>query len=157
MARALAFMLIGLVFGGALGFVLASRTGGTQVAAPAMDRSMHQHAHGDALMLDPGDTAPTLELDLIPDPVAGWNLHVKTSNFVFAVERAGGEHVPGEGHAHIYVNGTKVARAYGAWFHLETLPAGDVEIEVTLNSNDHRSLMVGDRPVSAVVGFFNPG
>ncbi|MEM7753215.1 MAG: hypothetical protein AAF230_07360 [Pseudomonadota bacterium] len=157
MARALALILIGFVFGGGLGFVLASGEGGMQHAGPAMDHSAHQHVHGEALMIEPGDDAPKLALDMTPDPVAGWNLNLQTENFVFAAERAGAAHVPGEGHAHIYVNGIKVARAYGNWFHLERLPPGTVEIEVTLNSNDHRSLMVGETPVAATVTFTNPG
>lgn len=137
--------------------MLASGSSEVPEAAPAMDHSSHAHVHGEGLMIEPGEAAPTLELDLRPDPVAGWNLNMKTENFVFAAERAGAEHVPGEGHAHIYVNGEKVARAYGNWFHLENLPTGQVEIEVTLTSNDHRSLMVGDMPVAATVSFDNPG
>ncbi|MEM7720393.1 MAG: hypothetical protein AAF222_14435 [Pseudomonadota bacterium] len=156
MLRGIAFLLIGFAFGGGLGFVLASGESATQVS-PAMDHSNHMHAHGDALVIEPGSSAPTLTLQVDPDPVAGWNLHLATTDFLFAAERAGGPHVPGEGHAHIYVNGEKVARAYGNWFHLERLPAGLVEIEVTLNSNDHRALMVGDVPLSATVSFDNPG
>lgn len=156
MGRAFAFLIIGLVFGGGIGFVLASVEQGAPGAAPAMDHSAHEHVHGEALMIPPGADAPTLALDLLPDPVAGWNLNLQTQNFVFAAERAGGAHVPGEGHAHIYVNGVKIARAYGDWFHLEALPVGMVEVEVTLNSNDHRSLMVGDVPVAATVSFRNP-
>ena len=157
MTRAIALLLIGFAFGGGLGFVLAPGRADGPEAAPAMDHSSHEHVHGEGLLIEPGEGAPRLELDLRPDPVAGWNLHLKTENFVFAAERAGAEHVPGEGHAHIYVNGEKIARAYGNWFHLETLPTGPVEIEVTLTSNDHRSLMVGDVPVAATVSFVNPG
>ena len=155
MARALAFLLIGLVFGGGIGFVLAARPA-PQAEAPVMDHSAHAHAHGEALVLPAGDTAPTLALEVIPDPVSGWNVHLITTNFRFAAARAGADHVPGEGHAHIYVNGEKIARVYGAWFHLDALPAGSVEIEVTLTSNDHRALMVGDTPLSATVSFFHP-
>lgn len=122
-----------------------------------MDHSAHMHAHGDALMLEAGDDAPTLAIDVTPDPVSGWNVNLKTSNFAFAPSRAGADHVPGEGHAHIYVNGEKIARIYGDWFHIDTLPAGPVEIEVTLTSNDHRALMVGETPLSATVSFDNAG
>lgn len=156
MTRAFAFLLIGLVFGGALGFVLAPDTSVSEQAAPAMDHAAHAHVHGEALMLDAGNTAPTLTLDVAPDPVAGWNVNIRTSNFTFAPERAGQDHVAGEGHAHIYVNGEKVARVYGDWFHLDSLPSGTVEIEVTLTSNDHRALVVEDRPLSASVRFENP-
>ena len=122
---------------------------------PAMDHSAHMHAHGEGLALEPGASAPTLDIAVQPDPVSGWNLNIQTQNFRFAAEAAGKDHVAGEGHAHIYVNGEKLARAYGNWFHLETLPEGTVEIEVTLNSNDHRALLVGEVPLSAVLTFEN--
>lgn len=155
MLRGFALLLIGFAFGGGLGFVLASDER-AENAPPAMDHSQHMHAHGQGLVIEPGPAAPTLALEVTADPVAGWNLRLATTGFVFAAERAGETHVPGEGHAHIYVNGLKVARAYGNWFHLESLPSGLVEIEVTLNSNDHRALMVGDVPLSATVSFVNP-
>ncbi len=155
--RALAILLIGLGVGGTVGFVLG-QTGEDQVDAPsAMEHAGHTHMHGEALMIEAGAEAPTLALSLAPDTVAGWNLNIQTSNFRFSAERAGAAHVDGEGHAHIYVNGEKVARAYGAWFHIEDMPTGRVEIEVTLNSNDHRALMVGESPLSATVTFDNPG
>lgn len=157
MKRALAFLLIGLVFGGGVGFVLGASQVHAPEEVPAMDHSAHEHVHGEGVMMAPGASAPTLDLDLQPDPVSGWNLNIQTSNFKFAAERAGDAHVPGEGHAHIYVNGEKIARAYGDWFHLDGLPKGTVEIEVTLTSNDHRSLMVGDAPLSAALSFNNPG
>ena len=107
-------------------------------------------AHGDGLYLSRAKA-------LSADPVSGWNLNSRTSNFVFAAERAGNAHVDGEGHAHVYVNGEKIARAYGEWFHIEALPTGPVEVEVVLNSNDHRALVVGDMPLSATLAFDNPG
>ena len=157
MMRALALLLIGFVFGGGAGFVLGTSQSGAPEEVPVMDHSEHQHVHGEGLEMDAGTSAPTLAIDLRPDPVAGWNLHIRTSNFVFAAERAGEAHVPGEGHAHVYVNGEKVARAYGDWFHLDNLPAGPVELEVTLTSNDHRSLIVEGSPLSATLSFNNPG
>ncbi|MEO0915459.1 MAG: hypothetical protein AAFY31_00490 [Pseudomonadota bacterium] len=156
MLRGLALLLIGVAFGGGAGFVLGSG-GGVPDTPPAMDHAQHMHAHGEGLVIEPGPDAPTLSLAVAPDPVAGWNLHLATTNFVFAAERAGEAHIAGEGHAHVYVNGEKIARAYGNWFHLESLPQGQVEIEVTLNSNDHRAFLVGDVPLSATVSFDNLG
>jgi len=86
---------------------------------------------------------------LTPDPVSGYNLHVMTQNFRFAPESASGAHVAGEGHGHIYVNNEKLGRLYANWVHLETLPKGEVVLEVTLNSNDHRVFAVDGVPVSA--------
>ena len=81
---------------------------------------------------------PSVEVELFQDPGSGWNVHVNTENFTFSPEHAGLEHYPGEGHVHLYVDGVKIARMYGPWFHFdETLDVGDHEVEVTLNSNDH--------------------
>jgi hypothetical protein len=81
---------------------------------------------------------PSVEVEIFPDPGTGWNVHVITENFIFSPEHAGAEHYPGEGHAHLYVDGRKIARMYGPWYHLdEQLDVGDHEVEVTLNSNDH--------------------
>jgi len=41
-----------------------------------------------------------------------------------------------------------IARIYGVWMHIASLPEGAV-VEVTLNANDHRQLAVGDQPIKA--------
>lgn len=71
-----------------------------------------------------------------------------TSGFRWAPERASGEHRDGEGHAHVYVDGDKLGRLYGPWMHL-ALDAGDHEIRVTLNGNDHRDYLVDGDVVEA--------
>lgn len=156
MQRSALFLLIGLFFGGGIGFVVAAANNvapdghhhdaaaahGGRAAAP------HEHA-GEPLSLPAGEAAPSLALRVAEDPVAGWNLEVATTHFRFAPEAAGAPPRPGEGHAHLYVNGRKVARLYGPWFHLASLPKGEARLRVTLNANDHRPLAVGNRPLSA--------
>ena len=124
------------------------------VIAPAQAQAQHKdhaHAHGKVLMMPAGRAAPSLKILLTRDAVRGWNLHVQTRNFKFAPEHASGKHVEGEGHAHIYVNGKKIARLYGPWFHIGELSAAGAEVRVTLNANDHRDLMVGGKAVAATV------
>jgi len=58
--------------------------------------------------------------------------------------------VDGEGHAHVYVDGEKVGRAYGEWFHLKGVAPGDREIRVTLQTNGHSEYAVDGQPVQAV-------
>lgn len=155
MNRAIAMLIIGLVFGGGLGFVLAASNGVTldghdhavDHGTETVDHSAHQ-AHDMPLSLSEA-AAPTLEIEAFPDPVAGWNLNIRTTNFVFSPANAGLAHESGEGHAHVYANGVKLGRVYGDWVHLDRLPEGAVELEVTLNANDHRPLAVGDLPISA--------
>ena len=156
MLRGFAILLIGLGFGGAIGFVIGAYDTEAPVRTPVMEPTEHTHVHGEPLIIEPGPETPEISISLSADPVSGWNLNIQTSNFVFAAERAGAPHVKGEGHAHVYVNGTKIARAYGEWLHIEALPTGPVEVEVTLNSNDHRVFVVGDSPLAATLAFDNP-
>ncbi|KIN75390.1 hypothetical protein Z945_219 [Sulfitobacter noctilucae] len=168
MSRSLSLFAIGLVFGGGIGFVTAAGTGasfdGHDHSDPAqhqgMDHSMMDHSamgHGtsdhamshDAPIEVTSDTPPTVAIAVTPDPMAGYNLHVMTKDFTFSPQNASGANVPGEGHAHVYVNGNKLGRLYGDWMHIDTLPKGAVEIKVTLNANDHSPLAVDGTLVSA--------
>ncbi|MGI9370173.1 MAG: hypothetical protein ACR2O2_15180 [Ruegeria sp.] len=157
MTRSLALFVIGLIFGGGAGFVLAAANGVTLDGHDHSDPLQHggshpettAHDHSNSINMPAGPNAPGLEIDLIKDPMAGWNLHVQPQNFRFAPENASTADKPGEGHAHVYVNGEKIARLYGNWLHLTDLPSGPVEVEVSLNTNSHSALTVGDAPVSA--------
>ncbi len=157
MSRSLSLFAIGLVFGGGAGFVLAAANGVTFDGHDHSDPSHHGGAHAEAaahdhsktISLPAGPDAPGLEIDLIKDPMAGWNLHVQPQNFRFAPQNASSDDRPGEGHAHVYINGAKLARLYGNWMHIPELPKGEVEVEVSLNANSHSPLAVDDAPVSA--------
>ena len=156
--RGFMLFVIGLTFGAAGGFVVAAANGitfdGHDHSDPAhhagMDHGGMDHAkmHDQPLELDAA-TAPDVRIMVTKDPMSGHNLHVITENFTFAPTAASGPHVAGQGHAHVYANGEKLGRLYGSWMHLDALPAGEVEIEVTLNANDHRQFTIGGTPVSA--------
>lgn len=160
MSRALGLFVIGLVFGGGLGFTGAAGNGitlnGHDYGDPAIHAGMamnhsggaHDMAHATALEVSPVD-APEVAIDLTRDPMEGYNLHVQTSNFAFTPEAVGLGDVPGEGHAHVYVNGNKLGRLYGEWMHITHLPKGEVTVAVTLNSNNHSSLAVAGKPITA--------
>lgn len=83
------------------------------------------------------------DFQVLKDPMSGWNIYLEVQNFRFAPERASQAHRPGEGHAHLYINGNKIARLYGNWFHIPELVYPKNKIKVTLNANDHQTLMVG--------------
>jgi len=104
--------------------------------------------HGQPITLAAED-APSLAIRATPDPMSGHNLFVETEGFAFAPQNASGDNQPGEGHAHVYVNGAKIGRLYGPWLHLPDLPKGEVTVEVTLNANDHRPLAVNGAPITA--------
>lgn len=75
---------------------------------------------------------------------------MKTENFTFSPENSGKTDLPHEGHAHLYVNDKKVGRLYGPWSHL-TLPKRKNTVRVTLNTNGHKTLYAGDKPIEAIV------
>jgi hypothetical protein len=95
----------------------------------------HDHAHQHGTVEAPAGM--TVSLDVSADPMSGYNVHIVTTGFAWAPERASLDHVVGEGHAHLYVNGEKVARVYGPWYHLDALPSASAEVRVTLNTNTH--------------------
>ena len=108
----------------------------------------HGHEHG-AVEVPEAMAVPKVSIEVLPDPKSGWNLHIMTQDFLFAPERASMEHSPGEGHAHLYVDGEKIGRLYGPWYHISELSPGQHEIRVTLNANDHRDYTVNGEVISA--------
>lgn len=156
MSRSLALFAIGLLFGGGIGFVTAAGNGITFDGHDHDDPAHHggghagamAHDHATAVDLPSGPDAPRVAIRLHKDPMSGWNLQVLPQNFRFAPQKASAENVPGEGHAHVYVNGEKLARLYAEWVHLPSLPAGAV-VKVSLNTNNHSALTVEGQPVEA--------
>jgi hypothetical protein len=92
---------------------------------------------------------PTVRLTVHKDAKAGWNLQVQVEDFRFAPEHASTAHIPGEGHAHLFIDGKKVTRLYGEWYHVPTLAPGTHKISVTLNANSHEDFTINGTPISA--------
>ena len=84
---------------------------------------------------------PDVDLVVHKDPVNGWNLEIQFDNFALAPENINQENQPNEGHAHLHINGEKITRIYGNWYHLPELPEGSNELSVYLNTNQHEYLM----------------
>lgn len=110
-----------------------------------------QHAMQAETLIAVDDWAapPTLDTAVYPDPVGGWNLNVITTNFTFDAAAAGRDNAEGHGHAHVYVNGVKLGRVYGAWHHIGKLPLGRNEVSVSLYANDHSALASGGMKITS--------
>jgi hypothetical protein len=150
---------VGVLIGGVAGLFISQAS-----VAPkqnvAMSTEMDGHSHADGHTHDHGapavvdvSPAPSITLDAISDSKSGYNLRLITANFTFTPEMVGGENVQGQGHAHVYVNGNKIARVYGEWIHIpaEELMAGENIISATLNANDHSEWQVVNVPVQAEI------
>lgn len=110
----------------------------------------HVHKRDEVINVSGDGTTPRVDLVIHDDAISGRNLEVITENFRFAPEHASWEHVAGEGHAHLYIDGKKVARLYGRWFHIPDPRPGTHTIRVTLNSNTHRALAFEGRVIEDV-------
>ncbi len=108
------------------------------------------HTHGDETVAVAAAEAPDLALEVITDPKSGWNLKLDVANLILAPEHASTDHVPGEGHMHLYVDGVKQGRLYGTWWHLPALSEGTHEVAVEASANNHRAYAVDGVPIRAV-------
>jgi len=101
----------------------------------------HDHTHG-AATTPAVEPHPSVSVHILEDPSGGWLLHTAPTNFRLAPENVSTEHVDGEGHMHLYVDGVKVMRLYGEWHQMPPLTAGVHEIRVELSSNDHSAMSI---------------
>jgi hypothetical protein len=109
-----------------------------------------EHLHGEIELAGyPKSELPNVWMEIIEDPMGGYNIKLNTINFTFTPEKVNAEHVLGEGHAHLYINGQKVARVYSDWYYMPALEPGNYEISVTLNSNDHNEYCIRGTPIQA--------
>ena len=101
-----------------------------------------------------GKKVPKISLIVKKDMMAGYNVQIRTSNFKWAPNHASLTHIAGEGHAHIYVDGIKIGRVYGQWYHLNIAPlglkAGKHIVLVNLNGNDHKPYAVKGKALEAI-------
>lgn len=119
------------------------------VAFTVPEHSHDEHSHDDPEPLEFAGAAPTLAVEVVDDPKSGWNAFVTLDGMTLSPEHAGGDHVDGEGHLHIYANGQKLGRLYDLATHIGALPDGEVEITVAAYANDHRPYVVDGAEVSA--------
>ncbi|MFY1676358.1 MULTISPECIES: cupredoxin domain-containing protein [unclassified Streptomyces] len=104
---------------------------------------------GGTLRQVPEDQAPGVELTVRPDAVDGWTVTLDVTRFRFTPDSVGGAAVLGAGHAHLLVDGEKVARLYGRWHHLpeRDVPPGARTLTARLVADDHTAWAVRGRPV----------
>ncbi|MFD3328985.1 hypothetical protein [Streptomyces sp. NPDC058701] len=101
----------------------------------------------------PAGGAPKVRLTARPDSEDGWNLQLTVDNFAFTPDSTGGAALRGAGHAHLELDGRKLARLYGPWFHLPAaqVPEGAHTLTVRLYADDHTAWAVSGKPVEATV------
>ena len=119
------------------------------------DADHDDHDHGEPVEVDAAN-APTISLEVEADPAGGIKLHVTTTDFTVAPAAASTEHVEGEGHFHLFIDGEKVQRFYNESLYYAGVTEGAVEVMVELSANDHRSYAVDGEPIVAMTSFHVP-
>jgi len=118
------------------------------------DSHMHDdgemHDHSELLEMTNGP-APFVDLQVMSLADGGYNVRIQTLNFTFAPQKAGMEPVTGEGHAYLYIDGEKIARIYGEWYHLESLPDDAEMLSVSLYANNHQTLSIDGKAITDMV------
>jgi hypothetical protein len=113
---------------------------------------LHAHTNGAATVNEISrKVAPKATLEVQKDPTGGFNVHVATTNFVWRPEMASMRHIPGEGHAHVYLDGRKIMRIYNEWFHLNTFQfstkPGEQLLSIEFVGNNHAPYTIQGLPV----------
>lgn len=116
--------------------------------------NLFAHTEGSTLIHEVVEQdAPQAELKITKDPTGGFNVRVKSKNFLWRPASASMEHVNGEGHAHVYLDGRKIMRIYDQWFHLNTYQfatrAGNQLVSIELVGNDHAPYTIHGLPIGA--------
>lgn len=102
-------------------------------------------------------SCPELKIDMKKDPVKGWNLILKSKNFILsqnnnAIEE--GKYLSGFGR--LYINNKFNTRIFGDVYHLSSLPSGSNTIKVELCSNSElRPYIINGKSISDSIFQFN--
>lgn len=116
-----------------------------------IEEADHKSAHQHGVRNVDAEAAPTLSVVVSKDPKEGYNLELETSNIEFVPQEPGIEHVDGQGHAHVYIDGTKIGRFYEKHIYLGKLAPGKREVRVTLSDNTHNEYAVDGETIAEMV------
>ena len=84
---------------------------------------------------------PEVALSVTPRPDGRWRIRIDTEGFTFSnLCLSEAEAIP-VGHAHVIVDGVKVASAYDPIVEVGPFPAGLHDLTVVLRGQDHRALL----------------
>ncbi len=134
-----------------------SQSPGSESAGGAIDHGTTANA---SMSHDSGDgmshggmvseTPVSLTMTAEPDDQGGVNLHITTEGWRWAPEEVNQANSPGAGHAHVYVDGVKINRVYGAHYYLMGMEPGAREIRVVLHTNGHNESVFDGQTVDDI-------
>lgn len=96
------------------------------------------HPHGTFSVPEDTGEVPEITAGLVEEADGTVTLETAVKHFQF-VRNSGAEATSREGHAHLYINGEKEGRIFGAKYPLGKIEE-DLEIQIKLSTHDHRLL-----------------
>lgn len=123
------------------------------VATAWASEPMPEHEHA-MVQIPDGAKIPKLSIALTRDTKSGFNLAINTQCFELEPPELGGNAGAClEGHAHIYINGNKIYRAYSQYIHLpaELFGEGKQQVMVSLNDHEHNTWSKGSKMVMSTL------
>lgn len=127
------------------------------LAGQAAAHGGHDHAAPPPQEIDAAKAPTITSLHVTKDPSGGFTITVETANFTFLAEEpetAIGQSQDGAtGHAHVFINGHKLAEMHTPVLHLAELPFGPHDIKVVLTNADHADYAILGRVIAAEVEF----
>lgn len=137
----------------------------------ATGNTVMNHSHMPVLVPENVKT-PQLSISIYPDAMSGYNLLIDTQNYqltpppsyqvnMMELMKATVNQTNGfvEGHAHLYVNGTKIQRVYGKSVYLppELFRSGVNQITISINNHAHMYWVAEKKQILATIFMLDDG
>ena len=113
--------------------------------------SNHEHMHHEKVETSMKNMS--VEFQVSKDAMSGVNINISTTDFTFSPENVNQNHVDGEGHAHLYIDGEKWGRLYGKHLHVGNISEGHHIFEITLNTNTHEEYSIDGESIKYTLDF----
>lgn len=118
------------------------------------------HTHdGDEMAMewDAAFAAPEITVEVSGDAASGWIVSAGgLEQFEFSsLDRI--EHVPGEGHTHVYIDGSLYTMAYAADVLVPELAPGEHDVKIVLSRNDHLDYALDGEEITGTTVFMVEG
>ena len=113
--------------------------------------SNHEHIHHEKVETSMKNMS--IDFKITKDIMSGVNIEISTIDFSFSPQNVNKEHIDGEGHAHLYIDGEKWGRIYGNHLHVGKISEGSHIFLITLNTNMHDEYSIEGKTIKKTIDF----
>lgn len=114
-----------------------------------MDEGTHDHTENSQSREWDAGPVPVVDATVTVNAEGGYLLNIEAPGFTFTGADVL-DPVPGEGHAHLYVDGDLKTMVYGPEFVLPPMEPGTYQVMISLSTNDHLEYKVDDEIISVM-------